>query len=262
MKEFQRKRNESEAASNVTGVVMTLALHLCAVALVSFTGIKYIYPPPPETAMLLDFEEEVEAPKPPERRGREPEGELVDKTQEVKLVQRSESPVESKRENLTPETKPDNFGDVDAPTPEPKEEPKLDARAAFPGMAKKDTSLTAPHSASEASATFKAGHAQGNTDDGSAEGKPNAHVEGRSLKGSTLYRPAYKLQQSGQVVVKIWVDQYGNVTKALAGADGTTLTDAKLWAECRNQATKAKFNFSANAPTTQEGTITYIFNLK
>lgn len=262
MKEYQRKRNENEAASRVSGVVMTLALHLCAIALVSFSGIKYIYPPPPETAMLLDFEEEVDAPRIKERRGRRPEGELVDKTKPVELVQKSESPEVSKRQNVTPETKPDNFGDVDAPTPEPKEEPKLDARASFPGMAKKDTSITAPHSASESSATFKAGHAQGNTDDGNTEGRPNAHVQGRSLKGSTLYRPSYKLQQSGQVVVKIWVDQYGNVTKALAGADGTTLTDAKLWAECRNQASKAKFNFDSNAPTTQQGTITYIFNLK
>jgi len=262
MQEYKRKRKESVAASNAAGVLLTLTLHVGAILVISFTGIKYIYPPPPETAMLLDFEEEVEMPVVKQKRGRRPEGELVDKEKPVELVQRSESPYTVQKSNVTPETKQDNFGDIDTPAPEQKEEPVLDARAAFPGMAKKDTSVTAPHSASEASTSFKAGHAQGNTDDGATEGRPNAHVEGRNLKGSTLYKPAYKIQKSGCVIVKIWVNQWGDVTKAMAGADGTTLTDSNLWNECRKMALKAKFDFNKDAPTAQEGTITYIFNLK
>ena len=150
-----------EKKARITGIALTLVLHAGALALVSFTGLSYIYPPPQEQAMLIDFSEE--EPVIQQLQGREPRAAEVDLTRPVELAQKSESPEVSKSENLTPETAPDDFGDVPVPTPEPKSEPKLDPRASFPGMAKKDTSLTAPHAASEASDQFKAGQAAGNT---------------------------------------------------------------------------------------------------
>lgn len=260
MKEYLREREAREMRAKVTGIILTLAIHAGALATVSFTGIKYIYPPPPESTFLLEFEEE-QTPIIEQKKGREPQAEAVDREKPVELVQKSKSPEVAKRENLTPETKQDDFGDVDTAKPEVKEEPKLDPRAAFPGMAKKDTTLTAPHSASESSATFKAGHAEGNTNKGAVAGTPNAHVQGRNVVGN-VPRPSYSTQESGKVVVTIWVDQYGNVQKAVAGADGTTVTDKTLWAAARNAALKTHFNMNADAPAMQEGTITYIFNLK
>ena len=255
-------RNDNEHKGNVIGVIMTTVAHLCLLALVSFTGLDYIYPPPPESTFLLDFQEEEEpAPMIQEHHGRQPQAEEVDKEKPVELVQKSESPVVSKKPNLTPATKPDDHGDVDVPTPVQKEEPKLDPRAAFPGMAKKDTTLTAPHAATEASDNFKAGQATGNTKTGKTDGKPNARVQGRNTVGQ-IPRPAYNIQESGTVVVSIWVDNYGNVTKAIPGADGTTVTDKTLWTAARNAAMDTHFNQSADAPAMQEGTITYIFNLK
>ena len=85
--------------------------------------------------------------------------------------------------------------------PEREKEPELDPRAAFPGMAKKDTSITAPHAASEASATFKAGQVDGNTETAKTEGAANAHVEGRKVNKATLRKPGYNIQESGRVVV-------------------------------------------------------------
>jgi len=58
------------------------------------------------------------------------------------------------------------------------------------------------------------------------------------------------------------VDQYGNVTEAIPGAEGTTVTDKNLWNAARNAALKAHFNPSADAPPVQMGTITYIFKLQ
>lgn len=246
--------------SNITGVGLTLVLHLCAFLLVSFTGLKYIYPPPEETSMLIDFEEmedETEIV-----RGREPRSEDVDLEKPVELVKRSESPVNVSRQNLTPETKPDTFGDVETPAPEPVEEPKLDPRASFPGMARKDTTLTAEHSAIDEGAAYKSGQPTGNTSKGNTDGRPNAHLEGRSVDKAGLKRPAYNINESGIVVVSIWVDQYGNVKKAIPGAQGTTVTNSALWAAARNAAMETHFTQSANAPALQEGTITYIFNLK
>jgi len=259
MQNDQIIRQKREKTANITGIVMTAVLHLCALALVSFSGLKYIYPPPQEQSLLIDFSEEPEAVV-QQLHGREPLAEEVDLEKPVELAQKSESPVETDRENLTPETKPDDFGDVETPAPEPKE-PELDPRAAFPGMAKKDTTLTAPHGAAEASNTFKAGQAAGNTDKGRTDGKPNAHVQGRSTVGN-IPRPTYNVQESGIIVVDIWVDNYGNVVKAVPGGDGTTVLDKTLMAAARKAAMETHFNMAPDAPAMQQGTITYYFNLK
>lgn len=259
MKEYLRERNERERNATITGIALTLVLHVCAILVVSFSGIKYLYPPPPESTFLMDFTED-ETPV-VQNHGKAPRGEDVDREKPIELVQRSESPNQSTAQNLTPETKPDSFGDVETQAPEPKE-PALDPRAAFPGMAKKDTSLTAPHSASESSNAFKAGAPTGNVPKGSADGRPNAHLEGRTVDKAGLKKPAYTAQESGKVVVDIWVDQYGKVVKAIPGGDGTTVTDKALWNAARTAALETGFNMKADAPALQQGTITYIFNLK
>lgn len=254
-------RQDSEHRSNVVGIIMTLIAHACALVIVSFTGLEYIYPPPPESTFLLDFEEEEEvAPMIRERKGRQPQAEEVDRTKPVELVQKSESPVVAKRQNLAPEGQPDEHGDVEVPAPKPKE-PEVNKNALFPGMGKKDTTLTAPHASDKESAEFKAGQPDGNTKVGKTTDKPNAHVKGRNTIGN-LPRPAYNVQESGTVVVSVWVDNFGNVTKALPGADGTTVTDKTLWQAARNAAMNTHFNQSADAPALQEGTITYIFKLQ
>ena len=96
---------------------------------------------------------------------------------------------------------------------------------------------------------------------GRATGEPNARVAGRAVNG-TLPRPLYEVLAEGKVVVKIWVDQYGNVTKAQAGVDGTTATDKALLEAAYKAALEAHFNQDASAPALQEGTITYIFSVR
>lgn len=86
-------------------------------------------------------------------------------------------------------------------------------------------------------------------------------VKGRSVVG-TIARPEYTVKDSGTVVVTVWVDQYGNVTKAQPGAAGTTVNNSVLWNSARKAALSTHFNADANAPTLQQGTITYIFRSK
>jgi len=149
---------------------------------------------------------------------------------------------------------------VEVPTPK-QEEPKLDPRASFPGMSTQDNTSTTPHSASEASEGFKAGQPDGNAQTGKTEGSANAHLQGRTVLG-TLPKPSYSAQAEGRVVVQIKVNQYGEVTDAIPGVEGTTVTDKNLWNAARNAALKAHFNQKADAPAVQLGTITYIFKLK
>ena len=258
MQNDQIIRIKRERNARITGIILSVAAHGCALVLVSMSGLKYIYPPPQEQSMLIDFTEAPELTQQPQ--GQEPLAEEVDLTRPVELAQRSESPYVADRPNETPQTQPDPVGDVEVPTPEPKE-PALDPRASFPGMSRKDTASTAPHAASEPGAAFKAGQPQGNTDHGRTDGKPNAHVEGRSTVGN-IPRPVYNVQESGDVIVTIWVDNYGNVVRAVPGGDGTTVTDKALWAAARKAALETHFNMSADAPAMQEGTITYHFKLK
>ncbi len=87
----------------------------------------------------------------------------------------------------------------------------------------------------------------------------NAYLDGRGTEGS-LSRPSYIVLESGTVAVTIWVDNYGKVVKALAGADGTTVTDKSLWATARNAAMNTRFKQKMDAPAMQQGTISYVFS--
>lgn len=259
MKDYIRTREKQERRAILLGAGLTIALHGAAITCLGFSGFAYIYPPPQEQSFLIDFEEDQQEEPSPQLRGSQPQAEEVDLTKPIELVQKSQSPYISKAENLTPASTPDDFGDIDIEKPE--QEPVIDPRASFPGMAKKDTSLTAPHSASESSPVFKAGQENGNTEKGRTDGSANAHLKGRNVIG-TLPRPTYNLQQSGVVVVRIRVNQYGTVESAVAGVEGTTVTDKTLWAAARKAAMESHFNQSSDAPAVQEGTITYIFKLK
>lgn len=83
-----------------------------------------------------------------------------------------------------------------------------------------------------------------------------------SIKDRTarsIPKPAYNSKVEGIVVVDIWVDKQGNVTKAVSGARGTTTTNQNLWKISTEAAKRATFSTKANAPEEQKGTISYNF---
>ena len=255
------ERERQEKRSRATGIVLTVVLHAGLAGCLFVTGFTYLDPPPPEKEMIIiDFEEPtIEKPK-QIWNGTRPQAVNPDPTQPINLVQQSEAQNEGTKSNEAPEAQVDDFGDVDIKDPAPKKE--IDRRALFRTADNKTNKDTlAAQTAREVSDALKAGHAQGNTRTGETSGEPNAKLAGRSVNG-TLPRPSYNVQKSGKVVVQIWVDNYGQVQKAVAGAEGTTVTDQNLWQAARKAALGAHFNMSADAPAMQEGTITYIFNLK
>lgn len=262
MKPYRSERKRQDRRSTVTGLLSTVLVHAALVAVSLTAGLKYLDPPPPETTFLINFREELPPEEPvPTRVGEEPQAETPDPEKPVELTQEAQSPQVNTAPNNTPATKENGHGDVELPAPPVEEEPKLDPRAAFPGMARSDSSTTAAHAAREASDNFRSGQPQGNTDSGKTAGAPNARLKGRSVKG-TLKKPEYDSQSEGIVVVEIKVDPYGNVTEATPGAEGTTVTDKKLWNAARKAAMEAHFNPKADAPAVQTGTITYIFKLQ
>ena len=261
MEKYKKERAKQTKISRMSGGILTVVIHVSLVGCFFVTGFKYLDPPPPEkTPIIIDFSEpEIEKPK-QVWNGTRPQFAKPDPAKPINLVQQSEAQLEGTKSNEAPETTVDNVGDVEVPEP-PREKP-IDRRALFHAANNNTTKDTlAPQTAREVSDKLKAGHAAGNTKTGETAGEPNAKLVGRSVNG-TLPRPSYGVQASGKVVVKIWVDQYGTVTKAQAGVEGTTATDKTLWQAAYKAAMGASFNMKADAPALQEGTITYIFNLK
>ena len=258
--QYLRERERQEQKSRVTGVTLTLFLHIGLFAGLAMMGFSYLDPPPPEKEQILIEFDEPEISKPKQTwNGTRPQAVNPDRSKPINLVQQSEAQNVGTKTNEAPESIVDDFGDVDIKDPAPKKE--IDRRALFRAADNKTQKDTlAPQTAREISDALKAGHAQGNTKSGETSGEPNAKLAGRSVNG-TLPRPSYAVQKDGIVVVEIWVDNYGNVQKAVAGAEGTTVTDKTLWQAARKAALGAHFNMSADAPALQNGTITYIFKL-
>ena len=260
MKQYQEEQRRRERRARVTGVALTVLLHCALFGCCFLMGFTYLDPPPPEKEdILIDFEE-IQRQKPRQTLdGSRPNAVRPNPEEEVNLVQKSEAQHIGTQTNEAPEAEVDDFGDVETPEPERKKE--IDRRALFSAAnnnTQKDT--LAMQTADKVSDALKEGHAQGNTITGETSGEPNARVAGRKVVGS-LPKPSYGIQASGKVVVKVWVDNYVNVQKAVPGAEGTTVNDNTLWQAARKAALGAHFNMDSDAPAMQEGTITYIFKL-
>lgn len=259
MADYRQERKRTERIGKVAGIAAAAGAHVLLAVFGVFSGLKYIYPPPQEQTFLVDFTEVEPEPVRQIFNGSQPQAEEVDRTQPIELVQRSEAQRQGTRPNQAREATQGDQGDVEQYEP-PREKP-IDNRALFHAADNKtDKDTLAAQTASKVSESLKAGHPQGNTNTGKTDGTPNAHLQGRTVLGA-LPRPSYSVQEEGIVVVKIWVDQYGTVQKAQAGEAGTTAVNAALWQEARKAALGAHFNMNADAPTLQEGTITYHFKL-
>lgn len=258
-RQYIRERDRQNKVSRTTGVVLTVSVHACLIACCFFSGFTYLDPPPPEKEQILIEFEEVEIKKPKQTwRGTSPRAEVPSK--EINLVQQSQAQNLGTKTNEAPEATIGDQGDIEVPEP-PREKP-IDRRALFAAADNKTEKDTlAAQTAREVTDALKAGHALGNTETGETRGEPKAKLAGRTVNG-TLPRPSFGVQAEGTVVVDIWVDNYGQVQKAVAGAEGTNVTDKTLWQAARKAALGAHFNMSADAPALQKGTITYIFKLK
>lgn len=108
------------------------------------------------------------------------------------------------------------------------------------------------------------GNPNGNPNAGNYDGTPGGGNSGisYSLAGRTkkyIPIPEYNSLDQGRVVVTITVNRNGEVTKAVAGAKGTTTSAQSLWNLAEKAALKAKFDTKTDAPEEQKGTITYNF---
>lgn len=182
-------------------------------------------------------------------------------------------------ESIAPETPPaehtentvSTLSDEDLPIQQPKKENKPIAKPKN-NIAQEETPRINPD------ALFRKGQVKGQgSGEGSGSGKTTGNGDGGgggtgndasgngtsfSLLGrnaKTLPKPAVATPELGTVVVKIYVNQNGEVVRAVAGERGTTIGNSQVLKLCEDAAKQARFSQNTKAQEVQTGTITYKF---
>lgn len=202
-------------------------------------------PPPTESQRATATEEALtqrteDAPSLPERRDERPRNPV------------NERPAERPRQETPARAQPEQ-------TPVETPQPQVNQRALFRG------SSSGSNTSSEG-ITGQSGD-QGRPDglrdvtrydgQGGQGNGPSFSLGGRGAK--YLERPSSTFREQGNIVVDIWVDRSGKVTRAEINLRGTNILDTNL----RNLAVRAALNSTftedTQATQTQRGTITYTF---
>ena len=245
----------------IFGVALTVLFHGGLAFYTVHSGLKYIYPPPEEKAITMEFppEEElkpIEVGSSEELLSPEPEPELPENP-----VKKAEAPVkvEEPKPNEAVEATPGPDGDVEPPeVVKPKE---INRRALFSATDNRKKDTLAPQVARDASDEMSEGHSHGLTPNGPTDGAPHAQLYGRDPVGD-LPLPSYDVQDRGMITVFIWVNHEGKVERAEIDVQHTNISSAVLRENTRQAALKARFSAVSAGSELQKGSITYIFKLK
>ncbi len=150
------------------------------------------------------------------------------------------------------------------PEPQPvvtPKEPEINRNALFPG---KRNQQSGSGSQGQSTGTGDQGKPNGTQSSNNYNGNGGGNGTNYSLAGRSsvaLPKPEYGSNKQGTVVVQIWVDRNGNVTRAEFQPKGSNTADGDLVGKAIAAARKARFNADAAAPEEQKGTITYIFKI-
>lgn len=246
------------------GVIGTVIFHALVVIALLFLALKTPLPLPGEEGVEVSLGDS-------ETGSGLTQPEKIKPIQQVKLVTPDPKPKEILQQEVEEapaleEEKPEDTiieeEEIveDEPVEEVKEEPKVNPDALYTPHKKDDN-----ESGNQGNGLTPAdrGKTTGSSDSKKTDGIAGMgdgvsfDLEGR---GSIhLPKPAYESMEQGKVVVTVWVNKQGKVTRALEGAKGTTITDLRLRNLAKDAALKAVFTPDPNAPDVQKGTITYNF---
>ena len=248
---------------------ITTALFVVMLILFTFLGLTYM-DPPPENGIAVNFGNsdtgsgDVQPIEPPKASEEIPQSQ-PEASQEQILTQDADAPVVApKTEKLKKVTKP-------TPETKPVETPKKTVNSALDRIknAKKAEGEGQTSHGDDADGTGDKGSPNGSlyansfygsgTGDGTGTGKGTGWgLAGRKLAGNS--KKVQDCNESGKVVVKIWVNNQGNVIRA-ERAQGTTNTNPCLVNPALETAKTFKWQGDPNAPDTQIGFVVVNFQL-
>lgn len=263
----KKQERHTDRKAGWIALASTLVVAGGAICLLLFCGLYRPFPPPPEYGVEVNlgysevgmgdvqaFEPEA-SPLPEETVAAESAEEAVMETSDEEAPALAETkPEEKKEEKAEPEKMPEK----PEVKPEEAKEPELNPMALYPGKRK-----------------GKEESSQGETQQAGDQGKPEGDVHAQGYEGSggsggisfslngrtlmSLVKPSYDSDEEGVVVVRIWVNRDGLVTRVQAGVKGTTTMDQLLWKTAAEAAMKSRFVPREFAPEEQVGTISYRF---
>jgi TonB family protein len=146
---------------------------------------------------------------------------------------------------------------------EVKEEPKVNPRALYtPSTKDPDESGNQGDGTKEADQGKETGSKDSKKTDGIAGEGAGISFDLAGRGSIHLPKPAYNSSEQGKIVVRIWVNKQGKVTRVQSGVQGTTIVDAQLRKLAEDAARNSVFTPDPNAVDLQTGTITYNFILR
>lgn len=246
------------------GLIGTLLFHGLIIVLLVIFGFSTPLPLPEEEGVMVNLgysnqgSGPVQPKQPAQSQPSQPETSPSSSEPEDVATQNTEpAPAinNTKSDNKESEQPKETNTEKDKP-----EEPEINKNALYPGSQNSDGG-----SEGETGEPGDQGHRQGDPNANNHEGTPgggggvNFSLSGRYAK--KLPKPSYDSQEQGKVVVKIWVDQQGNVVRAEPQLRGSTTTDSRLQRIAKKAAMRASFSSRAKAAEVQTGTITYNFIL-
>ncbi len=234
----------------------TILVHAIAVFILFLMAFKTPLPLPGEEGVEVDLGMmnqgmgNIQPEKPAIPVASQPEQQPSKNKEDIATSNDEEAPAIEKPKNTKPkqETKP-------AEDPKPKANP----RALFKGN-------NNPQSGGSEGITGQPGD-QGNPnglagvrkyDGNGGQGNGTGYsLGGRGAK--TLHRPSDDFSEEGIIVVDIWVNREGRVTRAEIANKGTTLINSEMRNKAKQAALRSVFASDPDAPEEQHGTITYTF---
>jgi outer membrane biosynthesis protein TonB len=255
--------NELSQKDNLKAILGTVLFHLVLLLLFFFFGLRTPLPLPAEEGVMVALgfgdqgigaflQQPSAAPAPAATRPQtSPEDVVTQDTDESMAI----PPATTQTRPVPTEQPPRPTTTQQTQPQEPQQRP--DPRAIFPGS----------------SQTGSTTQSQGTTGQPGSQGDPTGSPTGApsgSGQGGVSYSlgdrghqyldvPKMQPGKFGKVVVTIWVDREGRVTRAVAGARGTTTTDRTLWDLSEGSARRTRFTPKSDAPQEQQGSITYNF---
>lgn len=251
------------------GIAGTIIFHALLLVALMFAALRTPLPLPDEGGVEVNLgnsEEgmgmiqpeqlsQAKASSPPPRRASEPDEIVTEDSEEAAAIQ-------PKKEVKPKEVAIKEPSKVERKEPVAPPQPKVDPRALFPGK----------------SSTGGTGGSEGITGKPGDQGVPTGSAGAKNYEGTggsgsgvsfslsgrssrQIPRPSNNFSNEGIVVVTIFVNRAGIVTRVISGAQGTTTSNLQLRQLAEQAARQAKFSPKEDAPEEQKGTITYIFEL-
>ena len=247
--------NDKEKKDKGIAVAGTILFHALAVLILFLMAFRTPLPLPGEEGVEVDLGMmdqgmgNIQPEKPAIPMAAQPQQQTNKNEEDIVTQNDDEDPAIEKPKNTKPKQ--------EKPAEEPK--PTVNQRALFKGN-------NNPQSGGSEGITGQPGD-QGNPNglagikkyDGQG-GKGNGtgyDLGGRGAK--SLHRPNDDFSEEGIVVVDIWVNRQGKVTRAEVATKGTTVINSDMRQKATQAALRSSFAADPNAPEEQHGTITYTF---